>query len=76
MVCRPVVMSAIPKEYRLVLIVAGLIVVENGLVANDGPLLNMAFSVLALVHYFLRWYLISWFGNLSVTGISSVLSSL
>lgn len=39
----------------MVLIVPGLIVVENVLVANDGLLLNVAFSVLALVHYFLSW---------------------
>lgn len=60
----------------MVLIVPGLIVVENVLVANDGLLLNVAFSVLALVHYFLSWQFISWFGNLSVTGMSSTLSSL
>lgn len=39
----------------VVLIVPGLIVHENVLVANYGPLLNMAFSVLSLVHYFLSW---------------------
>lgn len=39
----------------MVLIVPGLIVGENVLVANDGPHLNAAFSVLSLVHYFLSW---------------------
>lgn len=39
----------------MVLIVPGLIVVQNILVANHGQLLNMAFSVLSLVHYFLSW---------------------
>lgn len=33
----------------MVLIVPGPTVVENVLVANDGPLLKVAFSVLALV---------------------------
>lgn len=59
----------------MVLIVPGLIVGENILVANYGHLLNVAFSVLSLVHYFLSWELISQFGN-SVTGISSVTSDL
>lgn len=35
--------------------IPGLMVVENVLVSNDGPLLNVAFFVLALVHYFLSW---------------------
>lgn len=61
----------------MVLIVPGPTVVENVLVANDGPLLKVAFSVLALVCPLFSQLVIDFLVcNLSVMGISPVLSSL